>query len=213
MSWWRGSTCCPGPSCRRGLAVTQRIPAGHKVATRPIPLGEPVRKFDQIIGFATTDIAPGEHIHVHNCGMREFARDYAVGQDVRPTPMVPEAERRVVRRLRARQRQGRHAQLYRHPVDGELLGLGLQVHRRALPGRGAGAVPERRRRGRDHPRHRLRHGRPRRGLRHPAAHAVGLRGAPELRLDPDDRAGLRGDAALLHEGGLRHPVGADASAP
>ena len=76
-----------------GVAVTQRIPAGHKVATRPIPLGEPVRKFDQIIGFATMDIAPGEHIHVHNCGMREFARDYAVGQDVRPTPMVPEAER------------------------------------------------------------------------------------------------------------------------
>ena len=84
MSWWRGSTCCPVAEVE-GLAVTQRIPAGHKVATRPIPLGEPIRKFDQIIGFATTDIAPGEHIHVHNCGMREFARDYAVGQDVRPT--------------------------------------------------------------------------------------------------------------------------------
>ncbi|MFO1050039.1 MAG: altronate dehydratase family protein [Geminicoccaceae bacterium] len=76
-----------------GLAATQRIPAGHKVATRPIPLNEPIRKFDQIIGFATKDIAPGEHIHVHNCGMREFARDYAVGQDVRPIAMVPEAER------------------------------------------------------------------------------------------------------------------------
>src|SRR3954451_10144111 len=76
------------------LATTQRIPAGHKVATKPIPVGEPIRKFDQIIGFATKDIAPGEHIHVHNCGMREFARDYAVGQDVRPVAMVPEAERR-----------------------------------------------------------------------------------------------------------------------
>ena len=76
-----------------GLTTSQRIPAGHKVATRPIPTGEPVRKFDQIIGFATRDIAPGEHIHVHNCGMRDFARDYAVGQDVRPTLMVPEAER------------------------------------------------------------------------------------------------------------------------
>ena len=107
-----------------------------------------------------------------------------------------------------RQRQGRHAQLYRHPVDGELLGLGVEVHRRAVPGRGAGAVPERRRDRRDHPRHRLRHGRPGGGLRHPAADAVGLRRAPQLRLDPDDRAGLRGDAALLHEGGLRHPVGA-----
>src|SRR5689334_21984986 len=77
-----------------GLATSQRIPAGHKVATRPIPTGEPIRKFDQIIGFATQEIAPGEHIHVHNCGMRDFARDYAVGQDVRPITMVPEAERR-----------------------------------------------------------------------------------------------------------------------
>ena len=84
----------PGTSLGgEGLAATQRIPAGHKVATRPIPVGEPVRKFDQIIGFATQPIGPGEHVHVHNCGMREFARDYAVGQDVRPTPMVPEAER------------------------------------------------------------------------------------------------------------------------
>ena len=76
-----------------GLAATQRIPAGHKVATRPIPAGEPVRKFDQIIGFATRPIGAGEHVHVHNCGMAEFDRDYAVGQAVRPPAMVPEAER------------------------------------------------------------------------------------------------------------------------
>lgn len=76
-----------------GVGVTQRIPAGHKVATRPIAEGEPIRKFDQIIGFASRPIAPGEHVHVHNCVMRDFARDYAVGQDVKPTRMVPEAER------------------------------------------------------------------------------------------------------------------------
>jgi altronate hydrolase len=76
-----------------GIAAVQRIPAGHKVATRPIPLGDPIRKFDQIIGFATKGIAAGEHVHVHSCGVREFARDYAVGQDVRPTAMVPAAER------------------------------------------------------------------------------------------------------------------------
>ena len=81
-----------------GLPATQRIPAGHKVATRPIPTGEPIRKFDQIIGFATTDIAPGEHIHVHNCGMGEFARDYA-GRPGRAADatMVPEAERPTFR--------------------------------------------------------------------------------------------------------------------
>jgi altronate hydrolase len=75
------------------VATAERVPAGHKVATRPIAAGEPVRKFDQIIGFATADIAPGRHVHVHNCAMGDFARDYAVGQGVRPTAFVPEAER------------------------------------------------------------------------------------------------------------------------
>ena len=70
-----------------------RIPAGHKVASRPIGGGEPVRKYDQIIGFATTDIAPGEHVHVHNVAMRDFARDHAFGADARPTAYVAEAER------------------------------------------------------------------------------------------------------------------------
>jgi altronate hydrolase len=71
-----------------------RVPAGHKVATRPIAEGEPVRKFNQIIGFASANIAPGEHVHVQNCAMAEFDRDYAIGADVRPTAFVPEAERR-----------------------------------------------------------------------------------------------------------------------
>ena len=76
-----------------GMPTTQRIPAGHKVATRPIGPGAPVRKFDQIIGFAGAPIAAGEHVHVHNCRMGDFPRDYAVGQDVRPTAMVPVGER------------------------------------------------------------------------------------------------------------------------
>lgn len=84
----------PGTSLAgEGMAASQRIPAGHKVATRPIGRGEPVRKFDQIIGFATQDVLPGEHVHVQNCAMGDFARDYAVGRDVRPTAFVPEAER------------------------------------------------------------------------------------------------------------------------
>ena len=77
-----------------GLTTSQRIPAGHKVATRPIETGEPVRKFDQIIGFASRPIAPGEHVHVHNCRMGDFARDYAVGEAVRPTDFAAEGPRR-----------------------------------------------------------------------------------------------------------------------
>ena len=62
--------------------------------------------------------------------MRDFARDYAFGADVRPTAFVPEAERRELRRLRAGERQGRHAQLHRRALDRELLGHGLPSRRR-----------------------------------------------------------------------------------
>ena len=76
-----------------GLTAAARIPAGHKIATRPIAKGEPVRKYNQIIGFASCDIQPGEHVHVHNVEMHDFARDYAFGSDARPTAFVPEGER------------------------------------------------------------------------------------------------------------------------
>ncbi len=70
-----------------------RIPAGHKVATRRVEAGEPVRKYNQIIGFATEAIEPGQHVHTHNVEMRDFARDYAFGADARPTAYVPEDQR------------------------------------------------------------------------------------------------------------------------
>ncbi len=76
-----------------GVTTANRIPTGHKLATRAIEKGAPVVKYDQIIGFATQDIAPGEHVHVQNCGMAEFERDYAFCEGVKPTAMVPEAER------------------------------------------------------------------------------------------------------------------------
>jgi altronate hydrolase len=44
----------------------------------------PVRKFGQIIGFASRLIAPGEWVHEHNCAMKDFARDYRFGEDARP---------------------------------------------------------------------------------------------------------------------------------
>ncbi|HTY67354.1 MAG TPA: altronate dehydratase family protein [Alphaproteobacteria bacterium] len=56
-----------------------RIPSGHKIATAAIARGEAVRRYGQIIGFASTDIAPGAHVHTHNCEIRDFQRDYAHG--------------------------------------------------------------------------------------------------------------------------------------
>ena len=69
-----------------GVTTADRIPSGHKVATRAVAVGEPVRRYNQIIGFATQPIAPGQHVHVHNIGVKTFDRDYAFGTDVKPTP-------------------------------------------------------------------------------------------------------------------------------
>ena len=71
-----------------GVAVRGLVPPGHKVATRAIQAGEAVRRYNQIIGFASAAIQPGEHVHTHNLNMGpekgNFERDYAIGQDVKP---------------------------------------------------------------------------------------------------------------------------------
>lgn len=63
------------------ITAAQRIPRGHKIATEAIPAGAPVRKFGQIIGFAKEEIAPGSHVHEHNCSMGDFERDYAYASE------------------------------------------------------------------------------------------------------------------------------------
>jgi len=70
------------------ITIAGLIPPGHKVATRTIKAGEPVRRYNQIIGFAGKDIAPGEHVHLNNLVMGAFDRDYAFGADMKPTQYV-----------------------------------------------------------------------------------------------------------------------------
>src|ERR671924_804148 len=62
---------------RENVRAAVTIPAGHKLAARDIAQGKPVRRYNQIIGFATRDIKAGEHVHVHNLAMGDFQRDYA----------------------------------------------------------------------------------------------------------------------------------------
>lgn len=50
-----------------GLVLTADVPFGHKVALRPIPEGAAIVKYGVPIGAATTAIAAGDHVHVHNC--------------------------------------------------------------------------------------------------------------------------------------------------
>jgi altronate hydrolase len=67
-----------------GIRCTARIPSAHKVAVTAILKDAPVRRYNQIIGFALENINPGDHVHSHNLGMHAFERDYAYGQDVKP---------------------------------------------------------------------------------------------------------------------------------
>lgn len=73
------------------IVVSGLIPPAHKVATRAIAQGQPVKRYNQIIGFASKDIAPGEHVHLNNLAMGSFARDYAFGADVKPTQYIKPA--------------------------------------------------------------------------------------------------------------------------
>jgi len=75
----------------RNITVLSDIPAGHKVALHAISAGGAVRKFNQIIGFATQAIAAGEHVHTHNLVTGNFERDYSIGSEVRPSELVDPA--------------------------------------------------------------------------------------------------------------------------
>ncbi|AXE94322.1 galactonate dehydratase [Paraburkholderia terricola] len=72
------------------LVVAGLIPPGHKIATRDMAAGEPVKRYNQIIGVAKEPISRGQHVHVHNLGMAEFSREHAFGVDLHPTEYARE---------------------------------------------------------------------------------------------------------------------------
>jgi arabinonate dehydratase len=72
------------------IEVRQDIKPGHKVARRAVATGAPVRRYGQVIGFATRDIVVGDHVHTQNLGIGELGADrYEIGVDVRPVEFYP----------------------------------------------------------------------------------------------------------------------------
>lgn len=67
------------------VAVLGLIPAGHKIATCQINANEAVRRYGQIIGFASETIKAGQHVHTHNLKMGDFERQHAFCSDAKPT--------------------------------------------------------------------------------------------------------------------------------
>jgi altronate hydrolase len=72
------------------IAAREPIEMGHKLAIRPIRAGEAVRKYGQIIGFATRDILPGEWVHTHNLdrGELELHCEFSTAVPPPPTPIT-----------------------------------------------------------------------------------------------------------------------------
>ncbi|MEN9781608.1 MAG: putative D-galactarate dehydratase [Pseudomonadota bacterium] len=91
-----------GGTAVEGVTVRGLVPPGHKLAVRAIPSGQPVRRYNQIIGFASRDIAAGEHVHTHNIAMADFERDYAFGADLKPEPARRQASFMGIKRADGR---------------------------------------------------------------------------------------------------------------
>lgn len=76
-----------------GITTLQPVPVGHKVATRDLKAGEPIRKYDTVIGYASADLPAGTWMHSHNVLFDDVEKDYAFGRDYRPTEHFPPERR------------------------------------------------------------------------------------------------------------------------
>ena len=83
------------PVQSENVTTLQDVPLGHKIATRVIKKGEPILKYNTVIGFATDDLPAGTWLHSHNIAFDDFQRDYAFSRDYRPVTLVPPEQRRT----------------------------------------------------------------------------------------------------------------------
>jgi altronate hydrolase len=83
-----------------GILPKERVPRGHKMAVVAIARDAPVVKYGQVIGFATSDIAPGDWVHEKNVRVQSFDRAYVHGTEARPTEFVPEGQRQTFQGFR-----------------------------------------------------------------------------------------------------------------
>ena len=166
------------------VEVREPIDLGHKVSLCEIAQGEPVRKYGQIIGFASRPIAAGAHVHVHNLRADLFERDYAFATERPPVP-APDRLRTFQGFLRPDGRVG--TRNYIAVISTVNCSASTsRVHRRPVSRRPlAVAVPQHRRRLRHHPQ-------------------GGLRSALRGARPPDPRAGAGRVRPSSQRGRLRH---------
>ena len=74
------------------LVTNGLVPTGHKIAATLIPQGEPILKYNTVIGFAAEDLQPGTPLHKHNIEFKSFVRDYAFCRDYKEPELLPVEE-------------------------------------------------------------------------------------------------------------------------
>jgi altronate hydrolase len=79
----------------RTLRLGANIAAGHKIGLRDVPEGRPLRRYGQVIGFATRPVAAGDHVHSHNLAVGAMTLEYEFGTDLRAPLALPDAGRRT----------------------------------------------------------------------------------------------------------------------
>ncbi|MDX2151092.1 MAG: altronate dehydratase family protein [Bryobacteraceae bacterium] len=71
------------------VTVLDAIPAGHKVAIAPIPAGDRIFRYGQIIGRTRLAVEPGRHVHTHNVAFEDLEREYEYPASEIPFPPPP----------------------------------------------------------------------------------------------------------------------------
>jgi len=84
-----------GTEIAPGVLAARDIAPGHKIALAAVSEGNAVVKYGQIIGFARGNIAPGDHVHVHNLMLKDFGRDYNFCADAKPIQYYPAEKMRT----------------------------------------------------------------------------------------------------------------------
>lgn len=64
-----------------GVELRRDVPIGHKFSLRAIPSGDPILKYGHLIGFASADIPPGDHVHAHNVVVKPVQRAYEFAKE------------------------------------------------------------------------------------------------------------------------------------
>jgi altronate hydrolase len=75
------------------IVSRDKAPAGYKLAICDIEEGEPILKYNTIIGFASEFVPAGAMVHNHNISFQEFDRDYAYCRDYKPLTLLPKSDR------------------------------------------------------------------------------------------------------------------------